>query len=141
MKQAMSTFMARVPARSAREAVPGCLAIGRAELEISPESTAEAAFYGREARRFPARWTNGPASGSGYVEIRPTSKTTAEIAVALEAPEGLFQRVVASGPRRSALAQLFARGLRYEVETRAGDGADGLDARRTSRELVRARTA
>ncbi len=136
-----STFTVQVPARSAREAVPGKLEIGRTQLEIGTESTAEAAFYGREARRFPARWTKGSARGTGYVEIRPTSKLTSEVVVALEAPRGIVWKLIGSGQGLRSLAQLFGRALRYEVETRTAEEGDGYGARRTTPELVKARTA
>lgn len=141
MKQAASTFTVQVPARKAREAVPGKLEIGRAQLEIGTESTAEAAFYGREARRFQARWTKGTLSGTGYVEIRPSSKLTTEVAVALEAPRGILWKLIGSGQGLRSLAQMFGRALRYEVETRGAEQADGYSTRRTTPELVKARTA
>lgn len=141
MKHAESTFTVQVPARKAREAVPGKLVIGRAELEIGTESTKHALVAGVEGRRYAARWTKGTASGSGYVEIRPSSKLSTEIVVALQAPRGIFWRLAGTGQGLRGLAQLFARAVRYELETRTAEKADGYGVRQTTRELVKARSA
>jgi hypothetical protein len=139
MTKTISTFTAQVPIRQARLAMPGELAIGHARLAIGTQSTAEAASYGREARRYAARWSRHATTGRGYIEIRPNSKLTSEIVVALEAPRGLVGRLLRPAVQR--LTALFARALRYEIETRATEEADGFDVRRTTAELVRARSA
>jgi hypothetical protein len=124
-----------------RHALPGQLTIGPARVEIATNGTTEPAPYGREAERYEAKWTGRRAMGRGHIEIRPTSKLTSEIVVTLEAPAGLVGKLLWSTNGLRRLATLYARALRYEIETRAVEEADGFDIRRTSTELVRARTA
>ena len=141
MTKATSTFTVQVPSRKVREVVPGKLSIGVATIEVGPEVTAEATVLGLEGHRFPARWTKRSAVGAGYVEIRPSSKLTSEIVVALEAPRGIIWKLFGTGQGLRSLAQMFGRALRYEVETKGDEEADGFSARRTTPELVKARTA
>ncbi len=141
MTRSSNTFTVQVPARRAQQGVPGKLSIGDAVLEVGAEGTTLEVFLGREAKRFPARWAKRSFSGNGYVEIRPTSKLTSEIVVALEAPGGLVWKLLGTGQGLKGLAELFARGLRYEVETRGAEEADGYDVRRTTANLVKARSA
>lgn len=141
MTKASSTFTVQVPARKVREVVPGKLSIGAATIEIGPAATAETTVLGLEGHRFPARWTKRSAIGAGYVEIRPSSKLTSEITVALEAPRGIVWKLFGTGQGLRSLVQLFGRALRYEVETKGAEEADAFSARRTTAELVKARTA
>lgn len=141
MTKAVNTFTAQIPARKAELAVPGKLDIGGATLQVGAEAETHTVFLGREAKRFPLRWTKKAAAGEGFVEIRPTSKLTSEIVVALEAPRGIVWRLLGTGQGLRSLAELFARALRYEIETRGADDADGFDLRRTTVGLVKARTA
>jgi len=139
--KAASTFNVQVPARRAELAVPGMLDIGGATLEVGADGTTQAVFLGREAKRFPATWNKRTAAGHGHVEIRPTSKLTSEIVVALEAPRGIIWKLFGTGQGLKGLAELFARALRYEIETRGAEEADGYNVRRTTAGLVKARTA
>ena len=141
MTTATSTFTAQIPARKAELAVPGRLDIDGAALEVGAESTTSTVFLGREARRFPLEWSKKSAAGAGYVEIRPTSKLTSEIVVALQAPRGIVWKLFGTGQGLRSLAELFARALRYEIETRGAEETDGFDVRRTTVGLVKARTA
>jgi hypothetical protein len=141
MTKATCTFTVQVPARKVREVVPGKLHIGAATIEVGPEATAEATVLGLEGHRFPARWTKGTAVGAGWVEIRPNSKMTSEMEIALAAPRGIFWKLLGTGQGLRSLAQLFGKALRYEIETKGEEETDGFDVRRTTPELVKARTA
>jgi hypothetical protein len=142
MTEAQSTFTVQVPATRASKIVPGRLSIGSADLQVGTDGTAEEAFLGQKAQRFAASWSKRTAGGRAYVEIRPTSKLTSEIVVSLEAPRGILWRLIGTGQGLRALADLFGRALRYEIETRGGaEDADGYDVRRTTPDLVKARSA
>jgi hypothetical protein len=141
MTKAHSTFTVQVPAARARQVVPGRLSIGTADLEVGTESTTKAAALGQDARRFSATWSKRAHRGRAYVEIRPTSKLTSEIVVSLEAPRGIVWRLLGTGQGLKALADLFGQALRYEIETRGAEEADAYDVRRTTPELVKARSA
>jgi len=90
--------------------------------------------------RYEARWTKPGGSGTATIDIIQTSKMTAEITVGLHAPRG-FSRVLFGGPRLNRLAELFARALRYQVETRVSENADGFEVRRIPAGLLKARSA
>lgn len=141
MSETTSTFTVQVPARTAERSVPGKLEIGGATLEVGAEATTEVVFLGREARRFPARWSKRSAEGGGYIEIRPSSKLTSEIVIVLEAGRGPLRRLFGAGQSLRSLAELYAKALRYEIETRAAEDADAYGIRRTSAGLVRSRSA
>jgi hypothetical protein len=127
----------QVPARRVNAALPGSLAVGEALIELVRERTANG---GSHARRFEAVWTKGTARGTAWVDVRPTSKLTTEITVTLARPTGPAGWLWLPAVRRR-LAALFANGLAYEIETRSIEETDGFQTRRTSPELVRARTA
>ncbi|HYZ91682.1 MAG TPA: hypothetical protein VFA34_04715 [Actinomycetota bacterium] len=141
MSKAMSTLTVQVPARVVREAIPAKLSIGTSTIEIGPAAAAETTVLGLEGHRFPARWTKRGAAGAGSIEVRPSSKLTSEITVVLEAPRGVVWKLLGNGQGLRSLAQLYARALRYEVETKGDEQADAFSARRTTPELVKARTA
>lgn len=132
-----ANMLLQVPARRAGQVLPGTLAVGDAVIEVLTERTANG---GTHSRRFEAAWSKGTAQGSGYIEIRPTSKITTEVAVELERPKGVaglfwFGRV------RRKFSLLFADALAYEIETRSIEEGDAFEVRRTTAELVKARTA
>jgi hypothetical protein len=141
MTKATSTFSVQVPARKVREVIPGKITIGAATIEIGPQGSAETTVLGLEGHRFPVRWTKRTAVGAGHLEVRPSSKLTSEIVLTLQAPRGIVWKLFGSGQGLRGLAQLFGRALRYEVETRSDEDGDAFGARRTSAELVKARTA
>jgi hypothetical protein len=130
----------QVPARRAAQTLPRVLEVGAAHLVLGAEETLENSFYGPERRRFDARWTKGRVGGAATVEVRPSSKLTSEIVLQIEAPDG-FVKVLWSKQALKRHAALLTKALRYEVETRSDDEADGFHVRRTTPELVRARTA
>ena len=132
----MTKANAHVPARKVGVVLPGSLSVGNATIELRTERTANGGSY---ARRFTARWTKGTAEGDAHIEIRPTSKLTTEIAVTLERPTTFGPLLLGSARRR--LAGLFANALAYELETRNIEETDGFGSRRTSAELVKARSA
>ena len=133
----MTKANVQVGARKVGSLVPGSLAVGQAVIELGAERTTNG---GSHARRFAARWTKGNAEGTAYIDIRPTTKTSTEIAVTLERPTSPVGWLWLPQARRR-LAGLFAKGLAYEIETRSIEETAGFQARRTSAELVRARTA
>lgn len=124
-------FTVQAPVARASEALPRELGIGPATLHISAKAS------GRDPRRFAARWSKGPARGDAYVEIRPASKSTSEVVVALE-PRTALGRLFGSLRRFS---ERVADALRYEIETRTAEEADAFTARRTTAALVRQRSA
>jgi hypothetical protein len=135
MTKAMQVL--QVPARRFASAMPRVLAVGPAVLELHTERTTDG---GSHAKRFAARWTKGAAEGDASVDIRPATKTTTEIVITLDAPKGPKGIFWLPSARRR-LATLFAQALAYEVETRSIEEADPFAVRRTTAELVRARTA
>lgn len=126
-------FTVQAPAARASEALPRELGIGPATLHISAKAS------GRDPRRFAARWSKGPARGDAYVEIRPASKSTSEVVVALE-PRTALGRLFGSRTLRR-FSERVADALRYEIETRTAEEADAFTARRTTAALVRQRSA
>lgn len=141
MTTARSTFNVQVPARKVREVVPGKITIGNSTIEVGPEASRETTVLGLEGHRFPVRWTKRTASGAGFVEVRPSSKLTAEVVVALQAPGGIVWKFIGTGQGLRSMAQLFGRALRYEIEKADDEETVGFNVRRTSAELVKARTA
>lgn len=127
----------QVPARRVAQALPGTLAVGAAQLEITSERTAHG---GTDSRRFAARWSKGTVGGLATIEIAPVSKVSTKIAVQLDRPSGVWGRLWLK-PSLRRLGDVFAHALAYEVETRHIEQADAFEVRRTTRELVRARTA
>ena len=90
--------------------------------------------------RYAAEWSQGRARGQARIEIRPTSKVSTDIVVELSHASGAWA-FFWGRPRRHRLAALFANALAYHVETRDGEKAHAFDVRRTTPELVRARSA
>jgi hypothetical protein len=131
------TQILQVPARKAGAALPGALAVGQAVLELHTERTPNG---GSHSRRLAARWTNGRAEGDAFVELRPASKVLTEITVSLERPKGA-RGLLWPKPALRRLGNLFAQALAYEISTRHIEEADAFGVRRTSAELVKARTA
>jgi hypothetical protein len=128
-----------VPMGRAAGVLPRTIQVGSATLEVSSEGETFNTGLGRGVR-YRGRWTKSGISGDATVDITQTSKLTSEISVGLHAPRS-FARLLFGRPRRSRLTELFARALRYHVETRASEDADGFDVRRTPVGLVRARSA
>ena len=128
----------QVPASRVGRVLPKLLVVEPATLEIagpikermSPDNNV----------RYKARWSHGRATGEARVEVRPTSKVTTDIVVELSHAQGAWAFVWGK-PRRHRLASLFVNALAYNVETRVGEKADAFEIRRTTRELVRARSA
>lgn len=131
----------QAPAREAGQLLPDSLTIDGARLEVWSERTAEAAFWGRDARRFRAKWYHRGAEGDAYVEVRPGGRLTSEIVVALKVPAGLWGKIVWSQDSLVRLGLRFARAFRYEIETRLVEETDALTARRTTSALVKQRSA
>lgn len=140
MTKVATHLTVQVPARRASQALPRELEVGAAKIQLLDEQTLEPSFYGPEQRRFSARWTKGRVGGTAEVEIRPTSKLTSEIVLSTETPDGIVG-ILWSKQSLKRLATLLGAALRYEVETRGDDQADGFDVRRTTPGLVKARTA
>ena len=140
MTKVTTHLTVQVPARRATQALPRELEVGAAKIQLLDEQVLEPSFYGPERRSFAARWTKGRTGGTAQVEIRPTSKLTSEIVLSADSPDG-FVKVLWSKQNLKRLATLFGAALRYEVETRGDDQADGFDVRRTTPELVKARSA
>ena len=128
-----------VPMGRAAGVLPREIQVGPATLQIDPEGTTFNTGLGRGVR-YEARWTRSGTKGDAHVDITQTSKLTAEIAVSLEIPRGVG-RLVWSGTRLRSMTELFAHALRYQIETRASENADGFDVRRTPVGLVKARIA
>jgi hypothetical protein len=126
-----------VPARRAGQILPGTLEVGAASLEFLSERTPHG---GSHSRSVVARWTKGAAQGDALIELRPLTKTTSEITVQLSRPKGTAGWMWFK-PALARLGALFAQGLKYEIETRNIEEGDAFDVRRTTPELVRARTA
>ncbi len=142
------TIPMTVPMGKAAGVLPRTLQVGTASLDIDLEGETITTGLGRGVR-YKARWTKGPrrseakarwATGNAHIDIIQTSKMTAEMAVGLSSPKGLG-RILWSGTRLHRLAELFARALRYQVETRASERADGFEVRRIPKELMKARIA
>jgi hypothetical protein len=127
----------QVAARKVGASMPGAFAVGQTVLEVTSERTANGGSY---ARRFDARWTKGTVQGDATIDIRPVSKTSTQVSVTLERPKGF---VAVAWPRFALrrLGDLLAKGLAYEIETRAIEESSPLGVRRTSPELVRARAS
>jgi hypothetical protein len=128
-----------VPMGRAAGVLPRQIQVGSATLDVQPEGETINTGLGRGVR-YGARWTKPGGSGKATIDITQTSKMTAEISVGLEAPRG-FARLLFGPVRLSRLAELFARALRYDIETRASENADGFEVRRTNAGLVKARSA
>jgi hypothetical protein len=127
----------QVPAKRVAQALPGTLGVSAAQLEITSERTPHA---GTHSRRFAALWSKGTVGGVATIEIAPASKVSTKIAVELSRPSGVWGWLWLR-PSLRRLGEVFARALAYEVETRHIEEADAFEVRRTTRELVRARTA
>lgn len=140
MPRTETTLHLQVPVRTATDVLPRELRVGSAVLELGEAYEIQSPLHGRDARRLEARWTKGRIAGRGHIEIRPSSKLSSELALSLEVP-GRFGRLLWTKQSLHSVAGLFARAIRYEIETRSADEADGFDVRRTTPELVRARTA
>jgi hypothetical protein len=127
-----------VPASRVGRVLPKQLVVEPATLDIggpikerpAPDNTL----------RYDAEWSQGRARGQAHIEIRPTSKVSTDIVVELSHASGVWA-FLWSKPRRHRLAGLFANALAYHVETRDGEKAHAFDVRRTTPELVRARSA
>jgi hypothetical protein len=127
----------QVPAKKVGASIPGAFAVGQTMLELVSERTANG---GSHARRFDARWTKGTVQGDASIDIRPVSKTSTQVSVTLDRPKGLL---AVAWPRFALrrLGELLAKGLAYEIETRAIEEGSAFGMRRTSPELVRARAS
>lgn len=133
------TIPMTVPMGRAAGVLPRTIQVGSATLDVSPEGETLNTGLGRGVR-FEAHWSATGGSGKATVDITQTSKLTSEISVGMEAPRNIA-RVLFGGPRLSRQAELFARALRYHVETRATEDADGFDVRRMAVGMVKARSA
>lgn len=131
------TQLLQVPARKVGAALPGVLAVGPAVLELGVERTANGGSF---SRSFIARWTRGSSEGQAHIEIRPASKVLTDVSIAIARPKGARGLLWTARARRR-MAELFAQALVYEIETRHIEEGDALAVRRTSRELVKARSA
>jgi hypothetical protein len=131
------TELLQVPARKVGAALPGVLAVGPAVLELHTERMPNGGSF---SRSFIAKWAKGASEGQAHIEIRPTSKVMTEVSVAIARPKGARGLLWTGGARRR-LAELFAQALVYEIETRHIEEGDAFSARRTTRELVKARSA
>ncbi len=131
------TELLRVPAREVGTALPGVLAVGPAVLELSAERTPNGGSF---SRSFIAKWRKGRSEGQALMEIRPVSKVLTDVSIAIARPKGARGLLWTRGARRR-LAELFARALVYEIETRHIEEGDPFGVRRTSPELVKARSA
>jgi hypothetical protein len=131
------TQILQVPARKVGAALPGVLAVGDAVLELHAERTPNG---GSHSKSFVARWTKGRAEGQALVEIRPSSKLLTEIAITPARPKGA-RGLLWPRPARRRLGELFTQALRYEIETRNIEEGTAFEVRRTSPELVKARSA
>jgi hypothetical protein len=140
MTKSMIDLTVQVPARRVDQALPKELTVGAATLRLSDGEKIENSFYGPEARRYEARWTKGRVGGRAILEVRPSSKLSSELVLRVDAPDGIV-RILWSKQSLKRLGALLGRALRYEVETRFDDRADGFDVRRTTPQLVKARTA
>jgi len=133
------TIPMTVPMGRAAGVLPRTIQVGTAQLDLSPDGETLNTGLGRGVR-YGARWTKPGGAGHATIDIIQTSKMTAEIAVGLDAPRG-FARLLFGPVRLGRLAELFARGLRYQIETRVSENADGFDVRRIPVGLVKARSA
>jgi hypothetical protein len=131
------TIPITVPMSRAAGVLPRQVLVGEAALDIDHEGETITTGRGRGVR-YKARWTKATGSGTGYVDIIQNSKMSGEIGVSLNSPAGV-RRVLWSGARLRGLAELFAHALRYSVETRASEQADGFEVWRTRADLVKAR--
>lgn len=133
------TIPMTVPMGRAAGVLPRTIQVGSATLDVSSEGETISNGLGRGVR-YEARWTKPGASGTAAVEIIQTSKMTSEISVGLSAPRG-FAQLLFGGFRLHRLAELFTRALRYQIETRVSENADGFEVRRIPVGLVKARSA
>jgi hypothetical protein len=137
MARTETTLHLQLPVGTAADVLPRELRVGSAVLKLGEAYAVESPLHGGDARRrIEASWVKGRTEGRAHVEIRPSSKLSSDLVLAIESPKRLWMR---QGLR--SIARLFARAIRYEIETRAADEADGFEVRRTTPELVRARTA
>ncbi len=128
----------QVPASRVGRVLPKQLVVEPATLEITGPIK-ERMAPDRNVR-YNARWSQGRATGEARVEVRPTSKVTTDIVVELSHAHGVWAFFWGK-PRRHRLASLFVNALAYNVEIRVGEQADAFEIRRTTPELVRARSA
>ncbi|MEX0874405.1 MAG: hypothetical protein WD646_12810 [Actinomycetota bacterium] len=128
----------QTPASRVEKVLPRQLVVEPATLEIG--AAIDEGVPPDRSVRYNARWSQRGAAGSARVEIRPTSKVTTDIVVELSRATGPWA-LLWSKPRRYRLASLFAQALGYHAETRSGEDAHGFEVRRTTPELVRARSA
>ena len=135
MTKVTQTLM--VPARKVGAMLPGALAVGDAVLELHTQRTSNG---GSHSKSFVADWTKASSDGQAHIELRPTSKVSTEISVTLARPKGARGLLWPSAVRRR-LAELFAQALVYEIETRNIEEGSAFGVRRTSPELVKARSA
>ena len=131
------TQIVQVPARKVGAMLPGTLAVGDAVLELHTERTANG---GSHSKSFVADWTKGRTDGQAHIEIRPLSKVVTEISVTVAGPKNARSLLWPRSARRR-LAELFAQAMAYEIETRNVEEGSPFGTRRTSAELVKARSA
>ena len=132
-----ATQIVQVPARKIGAKLPGALAVGDAVLELRNERTSNG---GSHSKSFIAEWTKGRTDGQAHIEIRPLSKVATEISVSVAGPKSI-RSLLWPRPARKRLAELFARAMAYEIETRNIEEGSAFGTRRTSAELVKARSA
>ena len=132
-----TTQILQVPARKAGAALPGVLAVGAAVLELHTERTPNG---GSHSKSFVARWTKGRSEGQALVELRPASKLLTEVSVTPARPKGA-RGLLWPRPACRRLGELFAQALAYEIETRNIEEGSAFEVRRTTPELVKARSA
>ena len=131
------TQIVQVPARKVGAMLPGTLAVGDAVLELHTERTPNGGSY---SKSFVADWTKGRTDGQAHIEIRPLSKLATEISVTVAGPKNA-RSLLWPRTARKRLAELFAQAMAYEIETRNVEGGSAFGTRRTSAELVKARSA
>jgi hypothetical protein len=131
------TQIVQVPARKVGAILPSTLAVGDAVLELHTRRTPNG---GSHSKSFIADWTKKGADGQAHVELRPLSKVATEISVSVAGPKNI-RSLLWPRPARKRLAELFAQAIAYEVETRNIEEGSAFGTRRTSAELVRARSA
>jgi hypothetical protein len=131
------TQIVQVPARKVGAMLPGTLAVGDAVLELHTERTPNGGSY---SKSFVADWTKGRTDGQAHIEIRPLSKVATEISVTIAGPRNA-RSLLWPRAARKRLAELFAQAMAYEIETRNVEEGSAFGTRRTSAELVKARSA
>jgi hypothetical protein len=130
--KAWQHVVVRAPIGSAPDAAPEQVMAGRVRLEIRHETTAEGAFWGKQARRFRSVWTDGGHKGAAYVEFRPHSRDLTEVVVHLASPESVIGSLTWRADRLNRAALGLALALRREIDSRAPAAGGKVPAARTA---------